>query len=45
MLDEIDGFCDEGEMGKAFRWLGFVQGALASMGIFTIEELKNHNRP
>ena len=27
---------------KAFRWFGFVQGALYTRGIFTIEEMKAH---
>lgn len=30
---------------KAFRWLGFVQGVLWVHRIFSVEELKNHNRP
>lgn len=30
--------------GKAFRWLGFLQGVLWSRAIFTLEELKSHNR-
>ena len=36
---------DEGRIGKAFRWLGFVQGILLSTGVFCIEDLKDHNRP
>jgi len=27
------------------RWLGFMQGALWVKGIYTIDELKAHNRP
>lgn len=44
MLDEIEKFCKEGKIGKAFRWLGFVQGVLWVTWQFNIEELKNHNR-
>lgn len=29
---------------KVMRWLGFVQGYLASSGLFTIEQMKEHNR-
>lgn len=35
----------EGRHEKAFRWLGFVQGALWSMDLATVKELKNINRP
>jgi hypothetical protein len=45
MLDEIEGFIQEGRMEKVFRWLGFIQGCLWRSGVFTVEELKNHNRP
>ncbi len=45
MIDEIRGFVREGRLGKAFRWLGFMQGALYCQGVYTLEELKNHNRP
>jgi len=33
--DDVDKFC---------RWLGFVQGILWTEYIYTIEELKDHNR-
>jgi hypothetical protein len=36
---------DDGRMEKAFRWLGFMQGALWDMGLYAIEELANHNKP
>lgn len=45
MLDKIEKFVAEGRMEKVFRWLGFVQGCLWSAGFYTLEELKNHNRP
>lgn len=45
MLDQMEEFVQQGRMEKAFRWLGFLQGCLWSVGVYTIEEMKNHNRP
>lgn len=45
MLDEMEKFVAKGSMDKVFRWLGFVQGCLWSNGLYTLDELKNHNRP
>ena len=45
MLDQMEIFVQEGRMDKVFRWLGFIQGCLWKTGIYTIEEMKNHNRP
>ena len=45
MLDEMEVFIDEARMDKVFRWLGFVQGCLWRAGVYTVEELKNHNCP
>lgn len=45
MLPEIKEFVKEQRIEKAFRHLGFLQGCLWNQGIYTIEELKNHNRP
>jgi len=45
MLDEMEIFIQEKRMEKVFRWLGFIQGCLWRVGIYTVEELKNHNRP
>jgi len=44
MLDDIEIFLGQGRTEKAFRWLGFVQGCLFKDGIYTIKELKDHNR-
>lgn len=30
-------------MEKVFKWLGFIQGVLWIMGVYTVEELKDHN--
>jgi hypothetical protein len=45
MFEEMREFVSRGKMRKVFRWLGFVQGCLWSMGVYDIEELRNHNRP
>lgn len=45
MLDDMETFLEEGNMDKLFRWLGFIQACLWRAKIFTIEELKKHNRP
>lgn len=45
MLDEMEVFIKETRTEKVFRWLGFIQGALWRSGVYTVEELKNHNRP
>ncbi|RJO59537.1 hypothetical protein C4546_01525 [Candidatus Parcubacteria bacterium] len=45
MLDKIAEFVREGRMEKAFRWLGFVQGVLWASRVYSLTDLKNHNRP
>lgn len=45
MLDQMEEFVEQGRMDKAFRWLGFIQGCLWSQTCYTLEELKEHNRP
>jgi recombinational DNA repair protein (RecF pathway) len=45
MCDRITEFVAEGRRDKAFRWLGFLQGVLWVNGVFTLDELANHNRP
>jgi hypothetical protein len=45
MLDQMEVFIQEGRTPKVFRWLGFLQGCLWRAGVYTIEEMKNHNRP
>lgn len=41
MLDEIETLLCEGEMEKAFRWLGFIQGVLYLSREFTIDEMRD----
>lgn len=45
MLWQIPQFLSDGRKEKANRWLGFIQGALWADGVYTIEEMKEHNRP
>lgn len=45
MSEQIYSFLNEGRLDKAFRWLGFMQGAFWALGIQTIEESKKDNTP
>ncbi len=45
MLNKMEVFIQEGRIEKTFRWLGFIQGCLYSTGQYSLEDLKNHNRP
>lgn len=38
-------FARDGRLEKAFRWLGFIQGVLWCEGVYTIDAMKDHNRP
>ena len=42
---EMKRFVDEGRLEKSFRWLGWIQGTLTALGVYTIEDCGNHNRP
>jgi len=44
MISQMDEFIREGKMDKVFRWLGFIQGCLWAGRIYTISEMKTHNR-
>jgi len=45
MLDKMEVFIKEGRIEKTFRWLGFIQGCLWMAGCYSLDDLKNHNRP
>lgn len=45
MCRQVRNFLVEDRRDKAFRWLGFIQGAFWVMGLRTVEEMKNDNRP
>ncbi len=44
MLPRVREFVAADEMGKAFRWLGFMQGMLWCEGVYTIDEMRAQNR-
>ncbi len=44
MIQETRDFIHECRIEKAFRWLGFVQGVLWSIGLVSIDEAKEANR-
>ena len=44
MVEEATKFVDAGEMEKAMRWLGFIQGVLWSVGVETIDTFKQMNK-
>jgi hypothetical protein len=44
MLPQMEQFIKDNEMDKVFRWLGFIQGVLWVEGIYTLEEMRSHNR-
>jgi hypothetical protein len=37
-------FLRQGRLAKAYRWIGTIQGILFMNGVFSISELKRHNR-
>jgi hypothetical protein len=43
MLAEIPKFLEENQE-KAMRWIGFVQGVFWSNGIYSVYEMREHNR-
>lgn len=45
MLDKMEGFVRESRIDKVFRWLGFIQGCLWTLGHYSLKDLENHNRP
>jgi hypothetical protein len=44
MCGKIVEFVDDKDYDKANRWLGFVQGILSTYEIFTIDQMREHNR-
>lgn len=52
MLDKMDGFLDSvpdrgglpHDWVKFNRWLGFVQGCFWVQGIYTLNQMRDHNR-
>lgn len=47
MLDQIETFVKadtEEAWDKANRWLGFLQGVFWTQGIYTLDQMRDHNR-
>ena len=44
MIPEMREFHWDKQSDKAMRWLGFIQGVLYAHNVFTIDEMKEHNR-
>ncbi len=44
MIDKIEVFLKEDKLGKSFRWLGFIQGCFWSKNIYSLDEMKLHNK-
>jgi hypothetical protein len=40
----IEEFINQGDIEKAMRWLGFLQGSLWVLGIQTIDQMRDANR-
>lgn len=45
MLEEIPKFMAAGRVEKAMRWLGFCQGYMVCIGVFSIDDMKQLNMP
>jgi hypothetical protein len=43
MIGEMRTFIAEGRDDKVNRWLGFVQGVLWTTGLYTIDDMREHN--
>ena len=44
-IGTMEMFLKESRIDKVNRWLGFIQGVLWCCGVYTINELREHNRP
>ena len=44
MIEPLHSFLAEDKLEKLMRWLGFLQGTLWVLGVFSIDELRLHNR-
>ncbi|PIR93828.1 hypothetical protein COT97_04725 [Candidatus Falkowbacteria bacterium CG10_big_fil_rev_8_21_14_0_10_39_11] len=43
MINQIRTFVANDNMDKAWRWLGFLQGCFWTLGLFSLNELREHN--
>lgn len=44
MCGQTREFLRQGRLAKAYRWIGTIQGILLMNGVFSIVDLKEHNR-
>lgn len=44
MVEGIRKFVEAGDIDKANRWLGFLQGVFWAEGLFSINEMRDQNR-
>ena len=44
MCQKAQEYCEQGELDKANRWLGFIQGVFSCEDLMSIEEMRSHNR-
>lgn len=44
MCEEVKEIASKGNLDKAYRWLGFIQGCAWDFGLFSIDEMRDHNR-
>ena len=40
----LDNLIPDDQVGKAMRWLGYIQGVLVSNKRFTLDDVKAHSR-
>lgn len=45
MIPQMREFIRDARREKLMRWLGWMQGVLFMAGVYTLEELKEHNKP
>jgi hypothetical protein len=44
MVSEMRILIEQGRLDKVNRWLGFMQGTLWSTGLYSIDNMREHNR-
>jgi len=44
MIPQMRKFLKDQRLEKTHRWLGFMQGAFWVMGIYSIHEMRDHNK-
>lgn len=44
MCERAQGFLNPEDFDKANRWLGFIQGAFWAWDVYSLDEMREHNR-